>query len=300
MNDLDLSGVPPMRWQEVRRRVSAVRDYLALTKPEPMDTERFAKQVGLSIDQFERLVRSWRLHSSPARLDGAGSLFRDRRSRSDGLDEEVQAVIAKAIKSAKIEASPKEVYERIVSECEDRGLAIPSNNLVWARLMEAKSQARPKLTGDAEVLVGRAWLQLPVTSSSGHDILTRPELLVAIQMPEQRIVAWRTDLETKRPPLFEDLDLSDALLPVIKVSPLDMRVPCQIAGTIVHDKRANTRVTRILGDNIGGIGIALRLPRTSASRLLTNKLDRPLGPDDAQLAITHAIKRYNSRSGKTS
>ena len=100
MNELDLSGVAPMRWQEVRRRVTAVREYLELAQPTVSDREAAAGKVGLSLDQFERLMRSWRIHSDPARLDGAGSLARARRNRSDGLPSEVQRIIQRAIEEA--------------------------------------------------------------------------------------------------------------------------------------------------------------------------------------------------------
>ncbi len=296
MNDLDLSRVTPLRWQEMRRRVAALGDFLSLGDPAPSDREEAAQRIGLSIDQFNRLVRSWRIHSDPARLDGAGSLDRIRRTRGDGLEPEVQAIILRAIDEAGREAAPKDVYDRVVAACEDSGLDVPSNNMVWTRLMEARSKAGSLPEHDPEILVGRVWINLPIIDPSDEAKMVRPEVLLAVRLPERLIVAYQSDLKDGQPPILEDLPIPTQCALSIHADPRDTGDTSNFdrAG-VVCDPRANTRLARLLGDSVGGLSLSFRLPRTSASRLLQNKLDRPLTAVDGDLAIRHAIDRHNKR-----
>lgn len=298
MNDLDLSGVAPMRWHEMRRRVAAVRNYLALERPSKSDHEDAARRIGLSIDQFDRLVRSWRIHSDPARLDGAGNLAptRTRRERSDGLPEDVRNIIRLAIAEVGHDAAAKTVYDTVKHLCEESGFDVPSNNLVWTRLMETRSVAGAPAASGPEIVVGRIWLQLPVSRSFDGGELRRPELLVAVQLPEKRIVGHSSDFLLGRPPVFEDLAIDPPPEVPVRVAPRDMgSIDVADRKAVRPDRRANTRLARILGTSIGGLSIAFRLPRTPATKLLTNKLDSELTMVDAELAIDHAIRRHNEQ-----
>mgnify|MGYP001163774965 CR=1 FL=1 len=296
MNELDLSGVAPMRWQEVRRRVTAVREYLELAQPTVSDREAAAGKVGLSLDQFERLIRSWRIHSDPARLDGAGSLARARRNRSDGLPSEVQRIIQRAIEEAGCQAAPAKIYDIVLAQCEKAGLEPPSNNLVWTRIMAARSEATGIEDDRVETLIGRIWLHLPIVEPATPCGARRPELLVAVRLPERTIDACATDVTNGRPPVFEDLDLGSIAVRPIRVAPRDVSDTRTLdIPRVEKDIGANARLARVLGNSIGGLDIAFRLPRKPAATLLKNKLDTVLSPADAALAIVHAIRRHNER-----
>lgn len=68
MSEPDFSGIDPLRVPEARRRVEAIRRYLALEAPSSADTTRIASTIGLSRVQFGRLVRAWRDHRDAALL----------------------------------------------------------------------------------------------------------------------------------------------------------------------------------------------------------------------------------------
>ncbi len=60
MSKHDMSGVNPLRWAEVRRRIATVQSYLLLPDPTDQDRAEHAKSIGVSANQFIALVRSWR------------------------------------------------------------------------------------------------------------------------------------------------------------------------------------------------------------------------------------------------
>lgn len=297
MTHLDLSGVTPLRWQEVRRRVSALEGYLSLSRPSPSDRAIAANSVDLSLNRFDRLLASWRIHRDPARLEGAGQLCRTRRSRHDGLAKEVKAIMSRAIAVMGPEATLKEVYARVRGECEDQGLQPPARNHVWARLMDERSLAGPLRGCEPEILVGRAWAEIPVLLPRRSQTLTRPEMILAVSLPERTVMGHASDLLLGRPPRLEDLGLAGTGRSPLRVARRDMGVPDAGVAGIEIDDGANARLARVLGRAIGEIDLSFRLPRTPADRLLGSKLDRPLDTDDARLAIEFAIDRHNKRVG---
>ena len=48
MTEPDLSGIEPARVPEVRRRLEAIRTYLALPEPNGRDAIRLAQSIGLT------------------------------------------------------------------------------------------------------------------------------------------------------------------------------------------------------------------------------------------------------------
>lgn len=64
---------------EAERRASIVRRYSRIESPTLLDDERFAAELGLSVDTLYRLARLWRHHEDPALLTGA-------RTKSTAVD----------------------------------------------------------------------------------------------------------------------------------------------------------------------------------------------------------------------
>jgi len=147
-----------------------------------------------------------------------------------------------------------------------------------------------------ETLIGRIWLHLPIVEPATPCGARRPELLVAVRLPERTIDACATDVTNGRPPVFEDLDLGSIAVRPIRVAPRDVSDTRTLdIPRVEKDIGANARLARVLGNSIGGLDIAFRLPRKPAATLLKNKLDTVLSPADAALAIVHAIRRHNER-----
>lgn len=55
MGELDLSGVDPLRWPEIRRRVAVLQSFAALDRPRAADRQAHAAQLGVGVAQFMRL-----------------------------------------------------------------------------------------------------------------------------------------------------------------------------------------------------------------------------------------------------
>ncbi|WP_137864595.1 MULTISPECIES: hypothetical protein [unclassified Sphingomonas] len=72
MKEVDLSGIDPLRRDEVRRRIGILQRYLALKSPTKADAEHHAKQIGIGVQQFYRLAKVWRIKGEPEAV-GAGT-----------------------------------------------------------------------------------------------------------------------------------------------------------------------------------------------------------------------------------
>ncbi len=294
MDDITMNGVAPTRWNAMRKRVEVLQRFAAIDKPTAKDREDAAEQLGLSANQFKRLVRSWRLHKDPAALNGAGAPEQKRSHRSDGLDESVLAIIDAAIDLHGPSAQPSVISNTVWAECDRRSLTRPSNGTIWNSIREARRIAGPISDAGPEILVGRVWAELPVRKRRDKPEHVRPELLVALKLPEREIVAVATDLQSGGPPVLGDLRLIETDRPIV-ITRHDAGVA---VGNVPPDKMtyaedANARFARVMGPAIGNIALAFRLPRSDAARLLTSVLDAPLSPQDADLAIRYAVDAHN-------
>lgn len=61
----------PLEKSEIQQRANIVRRYVALASPSADDDNRFAEQLGLSVDSLLRLAASWRRHGRIDTLQGA-------------------------------------------------------------------------------------------------------------------------------------------------------------------------------------------------------------------------------------
>ena len=300
MEHITMNGVAPMRWNEMRRRVAALQAYAAIAKPTTEDRENAANSLDLSANQFKRLMRSWRLHKDPASLNGAGKPERKRAHRSDGLDDAVLDIIDAAIQLHGASEVPAVISNTVWSECDRRSRDRPSNGTIWNSVREARRTTGSLKDVAHAIIVGRAWAELPVADFENDDILIRPELLVALEVPERRIVGWACDLNTVKPPLLTDLPELSRRSPPLIVTRLDAGLSEETPDNdnVVISGDANARFARMIGPAIANIPLAFRLPRSNPSRLLTSKLDSPLNPDDARLAIKYAVEVHNSYIGR--
>ncbi len=294
MDDITMNGVAPLRWAAMRKRVDVLQRFAAIDKPTAKDRQDAAEQLELSANQFKRLVRSWRLHKNPAALNGAGAPEHKRAHRSDGLDNRVLGIITAAIDLHGPSDQPTVISNTVWSECDRRSLKRPSNGTIWNYIRKARRAAGPIDDAGREIIIGRAWAELPVWKTSDEAELIRPELLVALRMPEREIVGFATDLQLAGPPVLGDLDVSEQDRPIV-VTQLDAGITeCnrpQDRLTFAED--ANARFARMMGPAIGNIALTFRLPRSDASKLLTSVLDAPLSPQDAILAIQYAMNAHN-------
>lgn len=80
-NVIDLYGVDPTRWPEIRCRVAILDEFVKLKRP-PRDVRlAYARRMGLADSQFMNLARIWREKRSASALPGAGTAIGTRRNR---------------------------------------------------------------------------------------------------------------------------------------------------------------------------------------------------------------------------
>ncbi|NCP23892.1 MAG: hypothetical protein GW854_07070 [Erythrobacter sp.] len=295
MEDITMRGVAPMRWKEMRKRVATLQRYGALGRPTAKDREDAADELGLSVNQFKRLVRSWRLHKKPALLNGAGAPEKTRSHRSDGLAQDVLDIIGNAIRLHGPSEVPAVITNTVWTECDRKSLDRPSNSTIWKAVGEARRFQRCVPGADQEIIIGRAWADLPIQNGDDTSTMFRPELLIALELPERRIIDWNSDLRLGRPPLLTDLgDLrpDDRPITITRDDAGDPNKRTHHDDIVISDD-ANARFIRMIGPTIDTIGLTFRMPRIDASRLLTSQLDEPLDKEDAMTAIEYAVTAHN-------
>ena len=60
MEELDMSGVDPLRYAEMRRRIAVINEFVAIEHTPKAVREAFAARLGIGEKQFMRLVATWR------------------------------------------------------------------------------------------------------------------------------------------------------------------------------------------------------------------------------------------------
>ncbi|RUA15526.1 MAG: hypothetical protein DSY55_06135 [Clostridia bacterium] len=204
MSEPDFSGIDPLRVPEARRRVEAIRRYLALEAPSSADTTRIASTIGLSRVQFGRLVRAWRDHRDAALLYRAcrsnvriiptitnsyngnmlHTILADEKLRKYHLQVIVEEVLDRDYDGIDID------YENVLAEDKDRYSSFIQT------LADALHQEGKMLTVTVQ---GKTWDAAGMNGPGGQDYQ-----LLAQNADELRVMAygwcWRTGCVGSTPP----------------------------------------------------------------------------------------------------
>ena len=194
MSEPDFSGIDPLRVPEARRRVEAIRRYLALEAPSSADTTRIASTIGLSRVQFGRLVRAWRDHRDAALLV-VGK--RGPATRDYGVDTRALAIMQRAIAETGAETTLNALAAEIDQHCMARGIAPPARGTINNHLKKARARGGTAISGPPKIVVGRGWFHLPIVGVP-HE--TMPMVLLAVALPERFILAFDVCLDASEPP----------------------------------------------------------------------------------------------------
>ena len=302
-----MSGVDPMRRREIRRRVTVMRDFLSGEHRTAVDKAAAAGSLGLSADQFSRLVRSWRTHGQARLLAGAAADTRRGRRRTGGIADEVRTTVASVVADLGSDARNKAVRDAVVERCVGLGLRPPSNGTIWNMLMEARRREEPPGTRPDgpgavdELIVGRLWFDLPVDVGSG--LIVRPEALTAVSSIGRRIAAIDLACGPQTSPLLDQLlDRLDRLAGPqggrrIVVTSFELDAidgePAGFRHGLEIDEDAQGRLARLIGRGIGRLDVHYRMPRKPAIRHLAARHDSPLTPTEAEETIAAAIRDHN-------
>lgn len=298
MDDLNMTGVDPMRWAEVRRRVAVVKDFLAISAPTEADRTSHAARLDLSVNQFYALVRAWQEYGRASAI--AGSAATKGRKRATGprhLDIEVKKLAIDVIAALGPDVTNAEAVAAVRRAADEKGMKAPSKSTIWNMLMETRRD-RASSTANAGLIVGRCFLRLPVSTDG---TIGFPPIMLAVRDGDGAVVA--ASLSTAD-------DVTDRIAPVVVEAAGGSEILVEGASasafeiTYAETRRATpyrirTALSRALGRGIGNVQLVYQPARAVApSAVLRNSKDRALTSDDAEKAIRAAIDEHNLKRGQ--
>lgn len=293
MKDLDLSGVDPLRWSEIRRRVATITDFLALEKPTPLQRDEHARRLGIGTKSFMRLVAIWEAHRQASLLDGAGAIanHRLRKNRMPGATR--QAVIDAATQLGP-EARLAEIVARATVLCKERDTPMVGRSAAWNVLMEARLSGVLGHAGKPEIIVGSLSARLPVLAGN---CIALPRLDLAVLAPEGAIITYQLSVEPDQAP---DRDLVMQWVRTCATAGADPRPVCFADGESGNgcriDPATRKRLTAVLGRGLDDLDLLYQPRAASAGAALPpSKVNVPLTPLDAAEAVRQAVLRHNAR-----
>lgn len=276
--DLDMSGVDPLRYAEMRRRIAVIREFVATERPPKAVRETFAARLGVGEKQFMRLVSTWRALGDQARaahLDGATGGKGGQRERRGGLSAEARAVVAEVITDIGSDASLAATLAEVRRLAAERAMRPPGRSSIWNLLMEARSQGAPSRQ-EPGIVTGVVFAKLPVVAGVKT---VYPEIVLAVRSPDGAILEYEVTTGA------EDAGVTSVLL---------RRSPCVRDGDIVVEDEDGQRLGALLGRRIAGIGIIHHPSLASpAAALVRSRRDSPISPRDARRLIALAVEEHN-------
>lgn len=297
MQDIDLSGVDPRRWPEIRRRVAIIKEWIATGRHSKQEGAEYADRMGLSYKQFMRLVSAWKKHRNPEELAGTGG--RRGTPRESRMPAATRQAVLDAITALGLDARFVDVAAEADRRCREADAPTASTGMVHYLLMRARQQAGSR-AGLPEIVVGRVGCKLPLIVNG--EVHATPELVLAVLAPEGKIVAYRLVSADDRSAalaqvLTEVAALTSgapALSPVVVGKELAGRgtIPT-LAVELKYSVEATAgRLAQLLGSHIGSIPIRHRI-RISSARL--PQTAAPLNCEDAAEAVLIAVQAHNRR-----
>ena len=183
----DLDHLPPHKRDMIRHLVRAIGAYIRERSRE--NAEKGARELGIGVGHFKKLVSVWEASRVLDRLPGAG---RTKRKRIATREEQL-AIIRSAI-----DAVPDAVTEEVVRVARriaiERGMDMPSPVTMRARVKELRTARRPQSFGsDADLVVDHCAIGDPVRAPIGDARM--PVAAVVIDVSSRRIVGVSLSLD---------------------------------------------------------------------------------------------------------
>ena len=300
MSEPDFSGIDPLRVPEARRRVEAIRRYLALEAPSSADTTRIASTIGLSRVQFGRLVRAWRDHRDAALLV-VGK--RGPATRDYGVDTRALAIMQRAIAETGAETTLNALAAEIDQQCMARGIAPPARGTINNHLKKARARGGTAISGPPKIVVGRGWFHLPIVGVP-HE--TMPMVLLAVALPERFILAFDVCLDASEPPHPGELvdkiasrTRAGAQPRPILLSPDDRKVAADaldnagLHASVSYGRSVQRELSKAFGGRIGELAIVHQRGMARPTKRALGKQDHALDPASARKVIEDAMRTHN-------
>jgi hypothetical protein len=191
---VDLTGVHPVRRAETLRRIAVVKSFVALGRSTRADADHHAGLLGIGYNQFFLLVRAWLEHGRASALPGAKKrlgLVHEHQLRR--LDLAIERIISDVIEEKGAFARLTRVIAAVRERCEKEGLAPPTGKAVRPRLEEARRTAVVTNADGGTIVIGRALTDVPVLVREG--LMEPALLLLSIHVQTRRVASPRRSVE---------------------------------------------------------------------------------------------------------
>lgn len=292
-NEIDLTGVEPARWPEIRRRIAILDEYVKLSRPAEEVRKEYAKRMGLALSTFMGIARIWREKRSASSIPGArssNSLPTARRINPRSVD-----IMQRTIADLGPSSRRVHVLQEVERRCVAAGVVKPSNSTITNMLDKMRTAADAPMGFAPEILIDECAVRLP--AAHGSDIYM-PHVLVAVALPQGTIVAADIGGGPNDPPSVSRLaERLDEVLPASE-HPLPIRAPHlnpMERAMIGATDAANPTLRRVLGARLDGLGLIYQESKARPTATLVRARNSSiLGKDDVQRAIWSAIKAHNT------
>ncbi|MDR6115058.1 MULTISPECIES: hypothetical protein [unclassified Sphingomonas] len=295
MEELDMSGVDPLRRAEVRRRIGVIKDFIGIAKPNDADRKSHADRLDLSVGQFLALVRAWKEYRRPSAISGSGfTKGKERRTGPRHLAAEVKRAARHVVAGLDAALTLNQTVAAVNDALAEQGLNAPSRSTIWNMVMDARRDRVVK-TADDVVLVSRCWIRLPIAASDGA--MSYPELVLAVRPSTGAIIAASMGTDEQVPARMAAAVLEVARDAEIRVENA-LADPFELAGarvTRLLSHNGRRELARALGRGFGQMRIVYQPARAvDPAEVLRNTKDQPLTAKDARDVVADLLLRHNA------
>lgn len=299
-DEIDMSGVDPVRWAEVRRRIRVIEKFHSSDRTEEAAREA-ADDLGISINQFRRLERVWRVHRQASLIAKSGASRRQKRSRPSGIQPETLETIRQTIRDLGADARIRDIVAETHRRCDEHGFRRASDKAIWTKVMQERAEHPGATDPTPKILIGKCALALPVETAQG---LVRPRAWLAVLMPEAVVAAIDVTFEPGDQPSLARVmaelraasDEEAAPRPVVMSAFNLLAAGPEFDGLLTEKAGGrNAHVASRLGNLLGGIAITDYVGDRTADRYIRSHLDTALAAADAERAVRHALAAHNQR-----
>ena len=127
-NEIDLTGVDPARWPEIRRRVEILDEYVAIWRPTADVRQEFSARLGVAQSHLMYLARIWRQSRNASILPGARA--KNKVATPRRIAPRAFEVARSVIRELGPIARRKDILQNVKLRCLQEGLDSPSNSTV--------------------------------------------------------------------------------------------------------------------------------------------------------------------------
>lgn len=195
MSDPDYSILDQKQVSTARKIIAAIDSYDALGHRSNDDVARIASSIGLSIWQFRRLVRVWHAYKDLRLL----VLNDGKKKGGRRLSPQTLLIIDDEIRNPDNRQETKNIVSRVQARCRENGLSVPVEPTILRRIRAHRASIPEAFNPTPRISVGRLWIRLTTQCDVDGTITTNPCLLVAVALPEARILAYQVSFDNGAP-----------------------------------------------------------------------------------------------------